>query len=544
MSDKKITALYCRLSRDVEPAGESNSITNQKEILETYTKDNGFTNIRFFVDDGFSGVGFTRPGFMEMMELAESGKVSTIIVKDHSRLGRNRLIVGQLLEEDFVRLGVRYIAIMENIDTANGLSEFLPIQDYFNEMHARNTSQKVRATFKNKGNSGKRLTTNPPYGYMKNPDNKEEWIVDEVAAEVVKRIYQLCIEGLGATQIAKKLSAEKVPTPSEHLRNTGRKQTQVTLVPCRWAARATADILDRMEYIGHTVNFRSTTKSFKDKTTIDLPKEDWKIFENTHEPIIEKETWEVVQNLRKGKRRQNREGKISMFSGMLFCVDCGAKLYYCTAKDFGESQHYFTCSTARCGRGCTTHFIREVALKDIVLENLQSVLREVKCNEEKFARKMMDKSTADQRKELAKKRREVEQIDKRIAELNILFTKVYEDNALGKISDEQFQLLSNNYTNEQTELREKSKKLTAELEIEQEQTDGVEKFIAKVRNVTEPKELTPELVHEFIEKIVIHQSEKVSGKQRTQKIIIYYNGVGIIEDDTNTSKSKSKENAA
>ncbi|MCL2417634.1 MAG: recombinase family protein [Bacteroidales bacterium] len=239
---------------------------------------------------------------------------------------------------------------MDNIDSAKGLSEFLPIQDVFNEMHARNTSQKVRAVLNNKGNSGKRLTTNPPYGYMKNLDNKDEWIIDAVAADIVKKIYQLCIEGFGPTQIAKKLTADNVLTPSQHTENAGRKSC-ATSVASRWSPRATADILDRMEYIGHTVNFRSTTKSFKNKTKIDLPKEDWKIFENTHEPIIEKETWEVVQNLRKGKRRNNKTGKVSMFSGIAFCADCGAKLYFCTAKDFRETQHFFTCSTARCGRG-------------------------------------------------------------------------------------------------------------------------------------------------------------------------------------------------
>jgi len=543
MSDR-ITALYERLSREDELSGASNSITNQQEILEKYAKDNGFSNIRHFTDDGYSGVSFTRPAFMEMMELAEQGKIGTIIVKDHSRLGRNRLIVGQLLEEDFDRLDVRYIAIMDNIDTAHGLSDFLPVQDVFNEMHAKNTSQKVRAVFKNKGNSGKRLTTNPPYGYMKNPDNKDEWIVDEVAAEIVKRIYALCIDGIGPTQIAKRLTAEEIPTPSEHMWSTGRKPTDTTAIPCRWTPRSTADILDRMEYIGHTVNFRSTTKSFKNKATIKFAKEDWKIFEDTHEPIIDKETWEVVQNLRKNKRRPNRTGKVSMFSGLLFCADCGAKLYYCTAKDFKENQHHFTCSTARKGQNCSTHFIREVVLKDIVLDNFLAVMEQIKADEQKFARKMMDKSTADQRKTLAKKRREVEQTDKRIADLNVLFTRIYEDNVLGKISDEQFQLLSTNYTNEQSELREKSATLTAELETEQEQTEGIEKFIAKVRKLTKPKELTAEIVHEFIEKVVIHQSVKLDGKQRTQQIEIHYNGVGIVEDDSDTTKPNSKENAA
>jgi len=311
----KITALYCRLSRDDELQGESNSITNQKSILEKYAKENGFRNTRVFVDDGWSGTNFARPAFTEIMELAEAGQIGTLIVKDHSRLGRNRLVVGQLLEEEFDRLGVRYIAILDNIDTSKGLSDFLPVQDWFNEMHAKNTSQKVREVFKHKGESGIPLTTVLPYGYMKNPENPKEWLIDEPAADVVRKIFALCVEGFGPTQIAKKLTDEKIPTPTEHWISVGRKCSDPPAVPGRWVARTVADLLEKQEYVGDTVNFRYTTKSFKNKTRVHIPEENWKIFENTHPAIIDRETFAIVKELRKQKRRPTRGGNVSCFRG-------------------------------------------------------------------------------------------------------------------------------------------------------------------------------------------------------------------------------------
>ena len=299
---EKITALYCRLSRDDEQEGASGSIKNQQSILEKYAKDNGFKNTRVFVDDGWSGTTFARPAFTEIMELAEKGMIGTLIVKDHSRLGRNRLVVGQLLEEGFDSLGVRYIAIMDNIDTAKGISDLVPMQDLFNEWHAKNTSQKVRNVFKNKGMSGVPLTTNPPFGYMKNPDNTKEWIVDEEAAKTVRQIFTLCVEGLGPTQIAKRLKAAKVPTPTEYWISIGRNCSKPPAVPYNWCADTVANILSKQEYCGDTVNFRSTTKSFKNKIKIERPQEEWKIFPNTHQAMINREVFELVQELRQHRR--------------------------------------------------------------------------------------------------------------------------------------------------------------------------------------------------------------------------------------------------
>lgn len=524
----KITALYCRLSRDDELQGESNSITNQKSIVEKYAKENGFKNTKFFVDDGYSGVSFTRPAFMELMELAEAGKVETIIVKDHSRLGRNRLVVGQLLEEDFVRLGVRYIAIMDNIDTKDGLSDFLPVQDWFNEMHAKNTSKKVRAVFQNKGMAGKPLTTVIPYDYKKNEANPDEWLVDEEATEVVRKIFRLCVEGYGPTQIANILFSDGVPTPTEYWQSKGRKTSALPAVPHKWAARTVADILERQEYIGDTVNFRSTTRSFKDKMKIERPKEEWKVFENTHEAIIDRETWELVQTLRANKRRPNRTGEVSMFSGLLYCGDCGEKLYYSVTNNYSREQAYFFCSSYRKNTAnCTAHYIREKVVYALVLESLRRVLFYVQAFEKQFVQEQLDKSSKEQKKELAKKRRELAKSEKRITELDVLFQRIYEDNVSGKLTDERFSTMSVSYEAEQKSLKAAVAMLRNEIETQDDKTANVLAFVEKVKRYTEITELTPAIVNEFIDYIMVSKKQVIDGKT-VYPIDIYYNGVGII----------------
>ena len=528
-SDKKrITALYCRLSRDDEQEGESNSITNQKSILERYAKENGFRNTKFFVDDGFSGTNFARPAFTEIMELAEQGLIENLIVKDHSRLGRNRLVVGQLLEEDFDRLGIRYIAIMDNIDTAKGISDIVPMQDLFNEWHAKNTSQKVRNVFKNKGMSGEPLTTIPPYGYMKNPDNPKEWIVDEPAAEIVKKIFSMCVSGNGPSKIARILTEEKIPTPSEYWKNCGRNVNALTEQPNKWNSTTVVTILERREYIGDTVNFRTTTKSFKNKKKIDKPKEEWKVFENTHPTIISRETFDIVQELRKNKRRPSREGKTSMFSGLMYCHDCGSKMYFCTAKDFDETQNWFTCSKSRKNiDACSSHFIRETQIGFSVLKNMQNIFWYVQYNEERFVEMLLEKSKEAEKKELSSKRRELEKARKRIDELNNLFLRAYEDNISRKLSDERYEFLYSSYESERKELNEKISVLENEISEGTKQTSDIEKFISKVKQVTELEYLTPELVHEFISRIEVHAPYRKGGK-RYQRIDIYYRDVGIL----------------
>ena len=529
-NNEKITALYCRLSKDDESAGESNSIKNQKSILSKYAKDNHFINTKFFVDDGYSGTSFTRPAFVEMMELAEQGHIGIIIVKDHSRLGRNRLIVGQLLEEDFVRLNIRYIAIMDNIDTDKGLNDFLPIQDWFNEMHAKNTSQKVRAVFKNKGNSGIPLTANVPYGYKKDPLDKNKWIIDEPAAEIVRRIYDLCIQGYGTHQICNILKQEKVPTPKEYKALHGLCNYHISEVKYCWQDRSIYDILFRQEYIGDTVNFKGTTKSFKDKSKIYFPKEQWKIFKNTHEPIIDEETWNTVQRIRENRQRPTKIGKINIFSGHLFCKDCGSKLYYCTSRSYTENRHFYRCSKYKntSSKSCTSHTIREHILKELVLENIKQVLSYIRSYEDLFIKQKLETSLEEHKKIDSINKKLLSQYEKRIKDIDNLIQHIYEDNISGKITDERFTTLSLNYEKEQKELKTKVKELANKLNTTKQQELDLTSFVSKVKQYTEISELTPEIINELIDKIYVYQSEKVNGKP-TQQIDIYYNGIGIID---------------
>ena len=529
-SDKdKITALYCRLSRDDENEGVSGSIKNQTEILQKYAAENGFKNTRLFIDDGFSGTNFDRPAFNEIMKLGEEGKIGTLIVKDHSRLGRNRLVVGSLLEEEFDRMGIRYIAIMDNIDTKNGISDLVPMQDWFNEWHAKNTSDKVRKVFKSKGESGKPLTSHPPYGYMKDPNDKYKWIIDEPAAKIVKRIFQMCVSGMGPSQIAKKLTAEKVLTPTEYWNSIGRKSNKLPSVPNHWCPAMIANILKRQEYCGDIVNFRSTNKSFKNKKRVNRPESDWVIFENAHPAIIDRDTFALVQKIRESRHRQTRTGKVSIFSGLVFCEDCGQKMYYQSGKKERRDPPHFICSSySKNPDTCTSHYIGERTLTSLVLESMRRVFLNIQAFEKEFVRKQLESYDADKKKELTSKRRELEKAKKRIAEIDKLIQRIYEDNVKGKLSDERFETLSNTYEAEQKELKEKLPEMESYLEAETDKTVNLQKFVQKVKRITEPTELTGELVHEFIDKIVVSAAHYLDGK-RYQIIDIYYNGVGIIK---------------
>lgn len=528
----KITALYCRLSRDDEQDGLSGSIKNQQAILEKYAQENGFKNTRVFIDDGWSGTNFARPAFTEIMELAEKGLIGALIVKDHSRLGRNRLIVGQLLEEGFDSLGVRYIAIMDNIDTAKGISDLVPMQDLFNEWHAKNTSQNVRNVFKSKGMSGAPLTTNPPFGYLKDPESRNGWIVDEEASKTVRQIFAWCIDGLGPTQIAKRLKAAKVSTPTEHWSNIGRNCSKLPAVPYNWCSATVVDILSKQEYCGDTVNFRSTTKSFKNKKKIDRPPEEWQIFKDTHPAIIDRETFALVQELRKHRRRPTKSGIVSPFSGLLYCADCGEKLYYSVTGSYKREQAYFFCSSYRKNSEvCSAHYIREKVVEQIVLESMQRILLNVQVFEKEFARKQMDCYTEDKKKQLAAKRRELSKTKKRIAESDALIQKIYEDNASGKLSDERYATLSLSYEEEQKTLKAAVPEMQAYLEAETDKTESLQRFIQKVKQVTELKALTPERIHESVDRTVVYAPRYLDGK-RVQLLDIYYSGVGILHELT------------
>ena len=470
--------------------------------------------------------------YVSRPEATEQGLIGTIVVKDHSRLGRNRLVVGQLLEEDFVRLDIRYIAIMDNIDTAKGISDLVPMQDLFNEWHAKNTSDKVRKVMQSKGMSGKPLTTNPPFGYMKNPDNKDEWIVDEPAAKIVRKIFDLCVAGLGPTQIAKRLKAEKVLTPTEYWNSIGRKCSKPPAIPYGWVADTVSGILDKQEYCGDTVNFRTTSKSFKLKKRLDRPQEDWHIFPNTHPAIIDQETFALVRELRQHRRRPTKSGIVSMFSGLLYCADCGEKLYYSVTNNYKREQAYFFCSAYRKNSEvCSAHYIREKVVEQLVLESMQRVLWYVQSYEKLFAQRQLEEFGEKQKKELAEKRRELDKAKLRVREIDGIIQKLYEDNATGKISDERFATMSVSLENEQSELKDRIPALENELENAKIKTEGLQRFIDKAKQVTRLESLTPEPVHEFIEKIVVSAPEYKDGK-RYQKVAIYYNGVGIVREPT------------
>ena len=527
-NNQRITALYARLSRDDEKDGISGSIQNQKAILEKYAIDNRLPNPRFFFDDGYSGVSFTRPAFMEIMELAEQGLMANLVVKDHSRLSRNRLVVGQLLEEDFVRLNVRYIAIMDNIDTANGVSDIVPMQDLFNEWHAKNTSDKVRRVMQSRGNAGIPLTTNVPYGYKKDPEDKTKWLVDRPAAEVVQRIFRMSVSGLGPTQIAKKLRSEGVLTPSEYLHSIGVNcPVKPPVYPHNWCSSTVAAILDRQEYTGDTVNFRSFRQSFKLKKRLDKPQEEWKIFPDTHPAIIDRETFALVQNLRQHRRRPTRTGIVSMFSGLLYCADCGSKLGYSATNNYKREQAFFFCSAYRGNSNvCSAHFIREKVVEELVLEGLQRLLWYIQVYEKRFAQEQMEHFGLQEKKKLTAKCRELDKAKQRVLEIDQLIQKSYEDMTKGLLSEERFATLTVSLENEQRQLKVDIPALEDSLNTTADKADDLQKFIQRARQVTRLTELTPEIVHEFIEKIVVSKPNKVDGK-RHQRVDIHYNTIGL-----------------
>ncbi len=527
-NNQRITALYARLSRDDEKEGISGSIQNQKAILEKFASDNHLPNPRFFFDDGYSGVSFTRPAFMEIMELAEQGLVANLVVKDHSRLGRNRLVVGQLLEEDFVRLNVRYIAIMDNIDTANGVNDIVPMQDLFNEWHAKNTSDKVRRVMQSRGNAGIPLTTNTPFGYKKDPEDKNKWTVDEPAAEVVRRIFRMSASGLGPTQIAKKLRSEGVLTPSEYLHSIGVNcPVKPPVYPHNWCSSTVAAILDRQEYTGDTVNFRSFRQSFKLKKRLDKPQEEWKIFPDTHPAIIDRETFALVQNLRQHRRRPTRTGIVSMFSGLLYCADCGSKLGYSATNNYKREQAYFFCSGYRKNTDlCSAHYIRERVVEQLVLEGLQRLLWYVQVYEKRFAQEQMERFGLQEKKELSARSRELDKAKQRVSEIDRIIQKIYEDLTKGLLTEERFATLTVSLENEQKQLKAAIPEMEATLDATTDKAADLQRFIERARQVTQLTELTPEIVHEFIDKIVVSKPEKIDGK-RHQRVDIYYNTIGL-----------------
>lgn len=525
---EKFTILYCRLSRDDELQGDSNSIVNQKNILSKYAKENGFKNTHFIVDDGYSGTNFQRPGWNELLELIDNNKVETIIVKDMSRLGRDYLKVGFYTEVLFVEKNIRFIAINNGIDSSNQTdSDFTPFLNIINEWYAKDTSKKIRAVMKAKGESGKYLTTRPPFGYTKSPDDNTKWIVDDEAARVVKMIFDLCLEGYGTSQIARILKDKKVLTPFSYW-NTKGQAFKYSENPHNWSAGTVAGIIEKKEYLGHTVNFKTYKQSYKSKKKCTNPEEKQLVFENTHEPVIDADTWKRVQELRRNKRRPSKTGKTNMFSGIAYCADCGQKLYYCTSNYFESCQDHFVCSTSRKGKEyCSTHFIRAVVLEKGVLAHLKYVIGYVSAYEKQFREIMSAKQKAEVKKEISTKKKLLAKCENRISELDRLFKNIYEDKANRVLSEDRFKMLAEDYEKEQQELELKIVSLSAEISETEEQSDNLEKFISKIHKYLDLQELTPTVLNDMVKRVYVHAPQTVDGK-RTQQIDICYDLVGIL----------------
>ena len=528
-----ITALYPRLSHEDELQGESNSISNQKRILETYAKQNGFSNLRWYTDDGYSGANFQRPGFQAMLADIEAGKVGTVIVKDMSRLGRNYLQVGMYTEMIFPQKGVRFIAINDGVDSAQGENDFAPLRNIFNEWLVRDTSKKIKAVKRSKGMSGKPITSKPVYGYLMDED--ENFIIDEEAAPVVRQIYSLCLAGNGPTKIARMLTEQQIPTPGTlEYRRTGSTRRYHPGYECKWATNTVVHLLENREYTGCLVNFKTEKPSYKLKHSIENPPEKQAVFENHHEPIIDRETWERVQELRKQRNRPNRYDEVGLFSGILFCADCGSVMYQQRYQTDKRKQDCYICgSYKKRTADCTAHFIRTDLLTAGVLSNLRKVTSYAAKHEARFMKLLIEQNEDGDRRRNAAKKKELEAAEKRIAELSAIFKRLYEDSVTGRISDERFTELSADYEAEQKELKERAARLREELSKAQEATANAEKFMNVVRRHTTIEELTPTLLREFVEKIVVHESVALDGKRRgklrRQEIEIYYSFVGKVE---------------
>ena len=528
----KMTALYCRLSQEDDRAGESLSIENQKAMLLQYAREHHFPNPTFFVDDGVSGVTYDRPGFQAMLAEIEAGRVAVAITKDLSRLGRNSALTGLYTNFTFPQNGVRFIAINDNYDTIDPNrvdNDFAGIKNWFNEFYARDTSRKIRAVQKAKGERGVPLTTNVPYGYVKDPENPRRWVVDPVAADVVKRIFDLCMEGRGPMQIANQLKADKVLTPSAYRALQGIKTpNKKPEDPCDWHSSTVVAILERREYTGCTVNFKTYTNSIWDKKQRDNPLEKQAIFPNTHEAIIEEAVFEKVQQVRQQRHRKTRTGRSSIFSGLVYCADCGEKLYYGATNNYRTEGAFFDCSLHWKHKDeCGTHYIRETVLSHIVLKHIQAVTGYILRHEAHFRAVMEEQLRLESSEQIRIRKKRLERNENRIAELKRLFIRIYEDNASGRLSDDRFDMLSLTYETEQKQLEAECVTLRQEIEVQERQNENIEKFIQTAHKYVGIDELDGYALRELVSAIYVDAPDKSSGK-RVQHIHIKYDGLGFI----------------
>ena len=539
-----ITALYCRFSRDDELQGDSNSIKNQKAILQKYAVDNGFGNIQFFVDDGYSGTTFDRPDWQRLSGMIDEGQIGTLIVKDMSRLGRDYLQVGMLTEMVFPNNDVRFIAVNNGVDSVNGTeNDMTPFINLFNEFYAKDTSRKIRAVFKAKGNAGKPLCTNPPYGYIKDPEDKNHWIIDETAAEVVREIFHLCVQGYGVSKIANIITAKHIMNPTAHAKalGIGVSDNRSTADDYKWGNSTISHMLTRQEYIGSTVNFKTYRKSYKQKKQLKNDPDNWQIFEDTHEAIIDDETFAIVQRLREGRRRVTPMGEMPILSGMLFCADCGAKLYQVRHRGWTHDKEHFVCATYRKVKGgCSSHQIRNVVVEELLLDGIRNITAFARDHEDEFVQMVTDKTRAEVNRNLRDDKRGLEQAQVRAGKLDGIIQRLYEDNLDGKISDERFAKMTASYEEEQKTLEFRIRELKATIGTVTENASNVDAFLKLVRRYTDIQELTAEIIREFVEKIYVYKAERIDGK-RVQRIKIVWNCIG---EFTPPDKCKKDEKTA
>ena len=524
-----VTALYCRLSKDDELVGDSNSIVHQKEMLAKYAKEHGFTNTEFYVDDGYSGTNFNRPDFQRMMSDVEEGKIRTVIVKDMSRFGRDYIMVGYYTEIYFGNCNVRFIAVNDGVDSnVQTENDLTPFKNVFNEWYAKDTSKKIRAVFKAKGKSGKHLSTNPPFGYIKDPNDKEKWIIDEEAAETVKRIFQMFVDGMRMPEIARKLTEEKVETPQLYNLHRGRKIHRLSEFPEIWSVASVKGILDQIAYAGHTVNFQTTKKSFKNKKQVRLPKDQWVICENTQEPIIDGKTFETVQQMRKTKRAYTKFNEPNMFSGLLYCADCGNRL---TIQRVAKHRNMdnFTCATYRKKKKglCSSHRILVSDLERVVQCDLHKVCEYVILHEKEFVDEYLSGSKKETEKFQTRAKAELKRLRDRQDEIGRIIRKLYEDNVNGRITDERFDFLVKSYEDEGQELKRQMQDLKRSLTDSEQDEEKLSKFLNMVKTYSEIRELTPEILNSFVEKIIISETEWYA-ERKMQEVKIIYKFIGAI----------------
>ncbi|MGR5591203.1 DUF4368 domain-containing protein [Peptoniphilus grossensis] len=530
---EKITALYERLSRDDELEGESNSIVNQKKILEEYASKNNLTNIIHFTDDGISGTQFDRPGFMEMMNGVNTGNIGCIIVKDMSRLGRDYLKVGQCMEI-LRQKGVRLIAINDNVDSFYREDDFTPFRNIMNEWYARDTSRKIQSTFRSKGESGKHTASTPPYGYIKDEKDKDKWIVDEKAAEIVRRIFNLTMDGAGPYKIAKILEADKIDIPAYHQQKMGYglHQSKNFEYPYRWCSSTIASILKKKEYLGHTVNFK-TRKHFKDKKSKYVSEDNWLIFENTHEAIIDQETFDNVQRIRGNvKRYPDGWGEYHPLTGLMYCADCGSKMYVHRTSNY-KNIPYYTCSAytkTPCGTLCpSAHRIKAEAVLNLIRETLKDIKKYLDEDNEDFIRSIQNEMEEKEKIEIEKKKIRLTESQNRLQELERLMCRIYEDMILNKIPNSRYEILNNQYETEQVALSKEIKDLEQQVSKYEKETDRARKFISLISRYENFDELTTTMINEFVEKIIVHERDRKGSQTSKQKIEIYFNFIGNYE---------------